>query len=52
MHDPDVFEDPMTFKPERFLEEGSPSSDGLDPMFATFGFGRRFVLPILFVLDR
>ncbi|KAJ2911840.1 hypothetical protein MD484_g8575, partial [Candolleomyces efflorescens] len=47
MHDPDVFEDPMTFNPERFLREGQPNPDILDPMFATFGFGRRSVNQIL-----
>ncbi|RXW13562.1 hypothetical protein EST38_g12290, partial [Candolleomyces aberdarensis] len=41
MHDPDVFEDPMAFKPERFLRDGKPNPDILDPMIATFGFGRR-----------
>ena len=48
MHDPDVFEDPMTFKPERFLKDGKLNPDILDPMFATFGFGRRSVKQLFF----
>jgi hypothetical protein len=42
-HDPENFEDPMTFKPERYLKDGKINPDILDPMVATFGFGRRSV---------
>ncbi|KAF7358162.1 O-methylsterigmatocystin oxidoreductase [Mycena venus] len=36
-HDPDNYEDPMAFKPERFLGDAPE----LDPGIFTFGFGRR-----------
>jgi Cytochrome P450 len=43
MHDPEVFEDPMEFKPERYLKNGRINPDVLDPEEAAFGFGRRWV---------
>ncbi|RHZ72745.1 hypothetical protein CDV55_102908 [Aspergillus turcosus] len=39
-HDPNVYPDPMTFKPERFLETDSNTPE-LDPYTLSFGFGRR-----------
>lgn len=40
MRDPEVYTDPLTFKPERFLtEEGNVPEQ--DPRSAVFGFGRR-----------
>ncbi|KAJ7286437.1 cytochrome P450 [Mycena rebaudengoi] len=36
-HDPEIYKDPMTFNPERFLGD----SPELDPLEYTFGFGRR-----------
>ncbi|KAE8353225.1 cytochrome P450 [Aspergillus coremiiformis] len=36
-HDPDMFPDPMAFKPERYLGE----NPALDPHRLSFGFGRR-----------
>ncbi|KAF7369676.1 O-methylsterigmatocystin oxidoreductase [Mycena venus] len=36
-HDPDHYQDPMAFKPERFLGDAPE----LDPGIYTFGFGRR-----------
>ncbi|RHZ47488.1 cytochrome P450 [Aspergillus thermomutatus] len=39
-HDPNVYPDPMTFKPERFLEIDSHTPE-LDPHTLSFGFGRR-----------
>jgi Cytochrome P450 len=47
MHDPKVFEDPMEFKPERYLKDGKLNTDLLDPMDVAFGYGRRFVMPCL-----
>ncbi|KAH6906697.1 cytochrome P450 [Coprinopsis sp. MPI-PUGE-AT-0042] len=47
MHDPDVFEDPLEFKPERYLmldpvtKQSKINPDVLDPESAAFGFGRR-----------
>ncbi|RAH70575.1 cytochrome P450 [Aspergillus aculeatinus CBS 121060] len=40
MHDPHTYNDPMTFKPERFLSLEGKSPE-LDPRKMAFGFGRR-----------
>lgn len=45
-HDPDVYPDPMIFRPERFLGE-SPAPD---PRALVFGFGRR-ICPGRFLAD-
>ena len=45
MHDPDVFNDPMVFQPERYLKDGKLNPDVRDPDSAVFGFGRRSVDP-------
>ncbi|KAF9889863.1 hypothetical protein FE257_006953 [Aspergillus nanangensis] len=39
-HDPDVYPDPMQFKPERFIESDSHIPE-YDPYMLAFGFGRR-----------
>lgn len=39
-HDPNVYPDPMTFKPERFLATPGQTPE-LDPRTLIFGFGRR-----------
>ncbi|KAH6919339.1 cytochrome P450 [Coprinopsis sp. MPI-PUGE-AT-0042] len=41
MHDPEVFDDPMTFKPERYLKGGQINKEVLDPNDVAFGYGRR-----------
>ncbi|KAH6918908.1 O-methylsterigmatocystin oxidoreductase [Coprinopsis sp. MPI-PUGE-AT-0042] len=47
MHDPNVFEDPLEFKPERYLmrdpitQQAKINPDVLDPESAAFGYGRR-----------
>ncbi|KAH6906116.1 O-methylsterigmatocystin oxidoreductase [Coprinopsis sp. MPI-PUGE-AT-0042] len=41
LHDPNVFEEPMEFKPERYLKDGKLNTDLLDPMNVAFGYGRR-----------
>ena len=46
MHDPEVFNDPMVFRPERYLKDGKLNPDVRDPDSTVFGFGRRWVDPI------
>ncbi|KAF6752757.1 cytochrome P450 98A3 [Ephemerocybe angulata] len=41
MHDPEVFEDPESFRPERYLKNGSIDPTVPDGDRASFGFGRR-----------
>ncbi|KAI0767392.1 cytochrome P450 [Fomes fomentarius] len=41
MHDPEVFEDPETFRPERYIKDGALDPSVRDPAAFTFGFGRR-----------
>ncbi|KAH6917900.1 cytochrome P450 98A3 [Coprinopsis sp. MPI-PUGE-AT-0042] len=41
MHDPEVFDEPFKFKPERYMKDGRLDPTVLDPESATFGFGRR-----------
>ncbi|KAI1791791.1 cytochrome P450 [Ganoderma leucocontextum] len=42
MHDPNVYEDPDVFRPERFIRDGKLDfSTAPDPAKFTFGFGRR-----------
>uniref|UniRef100_A0A8H8CHB6 O-methylsterigmatocystin oxidoreductase n=1 Tax=Psilocybe cubensis TaxID=181762 RepID=A0A8H8CHB6_PSICU len=41
LHDPEVFPDPMEFKPERYLKDGKLDHTVRSPECAAFGFGRR-----------
>jgi cytochrome P450 len=41
MHDPDMFEQPFDFVPERYLKDGKITELVPDPEVAAFGFGRR-----------
>ena len=43
MHDPEVYEDPDAFRPERFIRDGRLDfSAAPDPAKFVFGFGRRY----------
>jgi hypothetical protein len=41
LHDPNVYSNPLTFNPERFLKDGQLDKSIRDPTVAFFGFGRR-----------
>nr|VWO96823.1 N/A [Ganoderma boninense] len=41
MHDPDEYEDPDEFRPERFIRDGKLDPSVRDPLAFVFGFGRR-----------
>ena len=41
MHNPEIFEEPMKFRPERYLKDGKLNPDVLDSDDVAFGFGRR-----------
>lgn len=41
VHDPNVYEDPSVFRPERFIRDGQLDPDVSDPGTFVFGFGRR-----------
>ena len=41
MHDEDMYPDPFTFNPERFLKDGKLNPAVRDPRNIGFGFGRR-----------
>ena len=44
MHDPEVYDDPETFRPERFIRDGKLDTTSVrDPSEYVFGFGRRYV---------
>lgn len=49
MHDPEIYRDPMIFKPERFLETEGHNPE-MDPHSIAFGFGRR-ICPGRFLAD-
>jgi cytochrome P450 len=42
--DEEVYPDPESFKPERFMKDGALNKEIRDPRDIVFGFGRRYVL--------
>ncbi|EKM77722.1 hypothetical protein AGABI1DRAFT_42888 [Agaricus bisporus var. burnettii JB137-S8] len=51
MHDPEVYKDPETYIPERFLKDGKLDSSIRDPSTAVFGYGRRICPGRYFALN-
>nr|VWO95121.1 N/A [Ganoderma boninense] len=43
LHDPEAYENPEEFRPERYLHNGKPDPSARDPNDFVFGFGRRCV---------
>ena len=43
MNDPEVYEDPEAFRPERFIRDGQLDTSVRDPAAFVFGYGRRHV---------
>lgn len=41
LHNETIYQDPFSFKPERFIKNGKLNPDIKDPATAVFGFGRR-----------
>lgn len=41
MHDPETFEKPFDFIPERYLKDGKIDATVPDAEYGSFGFGRR-----------
>ncbi|KAF6755368.1 cytochrome P450 98A3, partial [Ephemerocybe angulata] len=41
LHDPNVFQDPFTFNPDRFIKNGELDKHVMNPFSAAFGYGRR-----------
>ena len=44
LHDPESFNNPMVYQPERYLKDGLLNPDYMDTNSVVFGFGRRLVL--------
>jgi Cytochrome P450 len=42
LHDENIYKDPQTFNPERFLKDGELDPEIMSPELAVFGFGRRY----------
>jgi len=48
LHDETVYPEPFKFKPERFMKNGKIDPEVRDPGHACWGFGRRFVVVLVF----
>ena len=48
MHDPETYENPDEFRPERFIRDGRLDNSVRDPFDYVFGFGRRYATFTMF----
>ena len=43
LHDPEAYDAPEEFRPERFIRDGKLDASVRDPYAYAFGYGRRYV---------
>ena len=52
LHNPKTYDNPMEYRPDRFLKDGKLNPDVVDPDSVAFGFGRRLVDLLYSVISR
>ena len=52
LHNPKNFDNPMEYRPDRYLKDGKLNPDVMDPDSVAFGFGRRSVDLLYSIVQR